>query len=329
MSYKTLETKIVKLIPSHTLREYVKEHKYRFTQTDLLKFVEDYAPTYDEKIKLLNEIVTSFPDKTVVKHAQKFIKYHQRTFNEFMAPSDDCVYEVQIYCKPDDKDETYVVRTYDDALVLIDNYLKYYRDVGAIDNKLSEYKIIKKTTTAPLKPSDLNSKVGKLGQCVLGYKRVIKSVEMYYNGNYLSNCNGVCVLCKRDCLDKHEPHFPVFLQQYDLVAYKTNWSYDTIDCRGKTYVCEMNGEHIVYGILTTDMNVCDDDTHVVLLDNQYIRDRNAFYQDENEFYRIYDAHDHPSYAVLYKPDLSQLDYRLLNDYEYAVKALKELEAEID
>lgn len=329
MSYKTLETKIVKLIPSHTLREYVKEHKYRFTQLDLLKFAEDYAPTYDEKIKLLNEIATTFPDKSTVKHAQKLIKYHQRTFDEFMTPNDDCVYEVQIYCNPDDKNETYIVKKFDDALILIDNYLKHYRDIGVTDSKLSEYRIIKKTAYPPRKLGDLSCKVGEVGRCILGYKRIIKSVEMDYIGCYLSKSKGRCILCKDECIEDYCPHFPVFLQQYDLVAYKTNWTYDAIDYRGKTYVHEINGEHIVYGILSTDMNKCDDFTHVVLLDNQYIRDRNAFYQDENECYRIYDAHDHPSYAVLFKPDLSQLDYRLLDDYEYAVKALKQLYEEYD
>ena len=228
MSYKVLETKIVNLLPSHTLREYVKKHKYHFTQMDLLKFVEDYAPTYDEKIKLLNEIATTFSDKSVVNHANKLILYHQRT--------------------------------------------------------------------------------------------LVKSVAMPSNDHYLGTCDGFCVLCKKDCLDKHRPHFPKFLQQYDLVAYKTNMTNETTDRRD---------EQIVYGIITTDMNICDDDTHVVLLENKYIHERNAFYQNYDGVYQVYNAHDHPSYAVLFKPDISQLDESILADYEYAVKVLKELYAELE
>lgn len=328
MSYKVLETKVVNLLPSYTLRQYVKNNKFHFTQKDILKFIEDYAPTYDAKLALLSEAAAVCSDKRVTEHAKKLIKYHQRTFNEFMTPSDDCVYEAVFYCNPEDN-ETYVVKTFDDALVLIDNYLKYYRDIEVTDSKLSEYRILKKTVTAPRKPSDLSRKVGEIGRCVLGYKRVIKSVEMHYNGYYLSKCNGCCVLCKNECIDHHQPRFPVFLQQYDLVAYKTNWSYNAIDYKGKTYYREIKGEHVVYGILTTDMNKCDDSAHVVLLENKYIRNRDAFYQDHDGHYLIYNEHDHPSYAVLFKPDLSEIDGSILDDYEYGVKALKEMYAELE
>lgn len=325
MSYKTLESKVIKLLPSSTLRDYLKVSKFGFTQKDLLKFIENYAPTYEALLSLLEEAAATFTDKSVIKHAQKLIKYHKRTFDEFMTPSDDCVYEVQIFCYPDDDDETYIVKTFDDAVVLIDRYLKHYRDIGVADNKLSEYKIIKKTAVAPRKPSDLSCKVGAIGRCVLGYKRVIKYVEMYYNGTELGKCNGACYKCENECIDNYYPHFPVFLQKYDLVAYKTNWSYDEIEYKGKTYKRESNCEQTVYGILLTDMNLYDDETHVVLLDNKYIVDRNALYQDEEGYYRVYDAHEHPSYAELFKPDLSQIDKDILSDYEYAVDALKKIE----
>ena len=325
MSFKTLETKTIKMIPSPTLKEYLKKFDFRFTQKDLLKFIEDYAPTYETKINLLEEAAQEFSDKSVVLHAKKLIKYHKRSFDEFMTPSDDCVYEVEIHINPDDYDETYTVKTFDDALILIDNYLKRYRHIGCKDNELSKYNVIKKTTIAPQKPSDLDCKVGELGRCVLGYKRVIKSVEMHYNGKYLRKCNGVCMDCKNECIDVHEPHFPAFLQPYDLVAFKTNWSYDAIESRGKIYKCERNYEHIEYGILTTDMTEYDDDTHVVLLANEYIRGRNAFAQYDEGYYHIYDAHEHPSYAVLFKPDLSEVDKDILADYEYAVQALKKIE----
>ena len=95
------------------------------------------------------------------------------------------------------------------------------------------------------------------------------------------------------------------------------------------YTREIKGEQIVYGILITDMNICNDDTFVVLLENEYIREKNAFCQDENEYYQIYNAHTHQSNATLFKPDLSQIDFRILDDYEYAVKALKELEENND
>ncbi|MCX4286471.1 MAG: hypothetical protein OSJ68_04145 [Clostridia bacterium] len=324
MSYKSLETKIIKLLPSETLREYIKNNHFSFTQKDLLKFIEDYSPLYDVKMNLLQEAAMCFSDKSAIKHVQNLIAYHKRTFDEFMTTDADCVYEVEIYCNPDDYGETYIVKTFGDALVLIDSYLKYYRDIGVKDNILSQYNILKKTTSAPKKSSDLRERVGERGKCVLGYKRVIKSVEMHYNGSYWKKCNGDCMNCKNQCIDVHCPHFPVFLQPYDLVAYKTAWDCTVVDYGDRACNCDRYG-NIVYGILTTNMRECDDDTHVVLLNNVYIRERNAFYRDEEGYYRIYDAHDHPSYAELYKPDLTQIDKNVLADYEYAVQALKEIE----
>lgn len=325
MSYKSLETKIIKLLPSETLREYIKNNHFSFTQKDLLKFIEDYSPLYDVKMDLLQEAAMCFSDKSAIKHVQNLIAYHKRTFDEFMTTDADCVYEVEIYCNPDDYGETYIVKTFGDALVLIDSYLKYYRDIGVKDNILSQYNILKKTTSAPKKSSDLRERVGERGKCVLGYKRVIKSVEMHYNGSYWKKCNGDCMNCKNQCIDVHCPHFPVFLQPYDLVAYKTDWSYSAIENRRTVYKSEKNYEHIEYGILLTDMSEYDDWSDVVLLDNEYIRGRNAFARYDEGYYHIFDAHDHPSYAELFKPDFSTVDKDVLADYEYAVKALKKIE----
>ena len=324
MSIKTLENRIIKLLPSQTLKDYLKTSKFRFSEKDLLKFVEDYSPTFETKLKLLEEAAEVFTDKSVVKHARKLLEYHKKSFDEYMTASNDAVYEVEIFCNPDDREETYILKTFDDAIVLIKKYLKYYRDIGVKDNKRSQYRILKKTTAAPRKPSDLCCKVGEIGRCVLGYGQVIKSVEMHYNGSYWKKCGGHCVDCADECIDVHSPHFPVFLQQYDLVAYKTAWDCTVVDYGDRACKCDSYG-NIVYGILTTNMREYDDDTHVVLLNNVYIRERNAFYRDEEGYYRIYDAHDHPSYAELYKPDLTQIDKKVLTDYEYAVQALKEIE----
>lgn len=325
MSKKTLETKVVKLLPSSTLKEYLKEFDFHFTAKDILRFIEDYAPTFDEKLNLLNEAAATFSEKSEIKHAEKLIRYHIKTYKEFMTPNNNCVYEVEICCNPGDKEETYIVKTYSEAMTLIDNFLKYYRDVGVVDNKLSEYRIYKKTSFPPQKPYDFCNKVGEMGRCVLGYKRVIKSVEMHNNGSYLGRCKGNCSECKNECIDNHYPHFPPFLEKYDLVAYKDDWGYKAIAYDDGVCKSQSKNDGIVYGVLTTDMKKLDDDTHVVLLDNPYIRNRNAFYQDEEGFYRIYDEHDHPSYAKLFKPDLTKVDKSILADYEYAKESLKKLE----
>lgn len=173
-------------------------------------------------------------------------------------------------------------------------------------------------------PRDLDCKAGELGRCVLVHKLAIKSVKMHNNGWYLKKC-GICYDCSDECIDNYSVRFSVFLQQYDWVAYKTDWSYDEIESRCKIYKYENCVGHIVYGIWVTDMNKYSDVSEVVLLDNENIRERNAFAQYDEGYYHIYDANDHPSYAELYKPDLSKTNKDILADYEYAVEALKKIE----
>lgn len=96
------------------------------------------------ELYLLEEAAQEFSDKSVVLHAKKLIKYRKKSFDEFMTPSDDCIYGAEPYCNPDEHEESYIVKTFDDAIVMIKNYLKYYRDIGVKDNINSRYNILKK-----------------------------------------------------------------------------------------------------------------------------------------------------------------------------------------
>ena len=327
MTKRVLENKIVKLLPSQTLKNYIAANGFHFQEKDLLKFVENYSLTYLSQMQLLNEITQVFCDRQVVAQARKLLRLHEKQYAEFMRAGDDVVYEIDIKCYPYDRDPTYIVKEFDDVFPLIRNYLKYYKDVGAKDNNLSQYIITKKTNFPPTKPSDIGRRVGRLGECVLGKGLSIKSVSMYNSDNEFGKChNKNCEDCDNQCVDVYQPHFPHFLKKYDLVSYRADLGY-LPDSTCDIYRLFSENGFVSYGILTIDMNEYDDDTHVVLLDNRYIKERNAYYQDEDGFYRIYDDHDHPSYAVLDKVDLSTVSEKIRDDYMYAVEALKKINNE--
>ncbi|MDE6661105.1 MAG: hypothetical protein K2J93_04735 [Anaeroplasmataceae bacterium] len=327
MTKKALEKKIIELLPSETLKDYLKTNDFHFQERDLLKFIVDYSRTFSQKIKLLEEASIALQDKENQNHAKKLVKFHQKKYDDFMRPSDDTVYEILIKCHPDDApEENYIVKTFDDALALIRNYWKYYAEYDATDNELSEYIINKKTCFPPKKPSDLNHKVGELGYCELGYKLVIKDVDMYARDTEFGKCSMICYEnCKTHCLFNHDVEYPPFLKKYELVAFQADWAQSLILYKDQRISFDNMDKHIRYGILVSDLNQHSIDSEVVFLDNPYIKNRDAFSKHEDGYYNIYTYHDHPAYATLYRPNIDMVDKNIIEDYYYAAEALKEID----
>jgi len=311
---KKFHDKIINLFPSKDLKECVKRENFVFGEEDLLKFIDDYAPDFDEKLKLFEEAATVFCGKQAKVHAKKLLKYNEKAYAAFMQPDENCVYEINIKCLPDDADEeTLLTKTFGEAVEMIKSYLKCYKNVGAKDNKLSRYTIDKKTVTLPRYPRDIyRGKVGSLGRCVLGYRFKILDLSTYTHDNEML-CKAYldCDDCKTPCIGHLMPNFPHFLKKYDLVAFYGDTLY--------------NPTEINYGIFGLDMEKCDYDTYFIFLDNEYIKKRQVDYTDENGFYRVFDAHSHPSYAELFKPDISEVPKEVYDDYLYAVEGLKKLD----
>lgn len=306
--------KIISLFSSKDLINCIKTEKFVFGEEELLKFINDYAPDFNKKLELFKEATTVFRNKKAIAHAKKLIVYNENAYAEFMRTDENCVYEIKIKCLPDAADEdTLLTKTFEGAVKMIKSWLKCYRDVGEIDNKLSRYTIIKKTITLPRYPHDIfNGKVGALGECVLGYRFHILDLSMFRQNNEMQcKANAVCDDCKQPCIANITPSFPHFLKKYDLVAY---------------YDDKLNNPNkIIYGIFGLDMEKCDKDSYFIFLDNEYIKLRKIDFTDENGFYRVFDAHSHPSYAELFKPDISDVPKEVYDDYLYAVEGLKRID----
>ncbi len=48
---------------------------------------------------------------------------------------------------------------------------------------------------------------------------------------------------------------------------------------------------------------------------------------EYGYYMIYDAHNHPDYYKIIKPNLQDVPQKILDDYNYALPILKKIEEE--
>ena len=313
---KSLTKKIIGLLPSATLREYIRATGHEFCEKTLLKFIVDFEPHFEERLILLDAALNVFEEKRVRDHAAALIKHYRREYDLF-TDGGDAVYEISIKCNPDeDAAEAYITKTFDDALKLIRCYLKRYGDIGEVDNERAIYTIRKKTTIAPKRPSDIDKTVGELGSCTLGHKLRILDLDVYNTGNeFKAKCDYIddCDKCENVCMLQYDPKYPHFLDKFDLVAYNMN---DALhEFAGGTE----------YGVLFCDMDESDSDSYVIMLGSECIKNRTATDLDDG-YYKIFNAHEHPRYAVLYKPDITEVPQEVLKDYEYTVGALKLIEA---
>lgn len=308
---------IIKTIPSPDLREYLKRHDFRFTESELIKIIYSCSREYDETISLLRRAETEFNGKRERAHAKKLADNLKRKFDAFMLADSDHVYETEIKCNPDDIEDTYINKTFDDAVQTLKMFIKCYSDVGLKDGENSRYTITKKTTTRAMRPSDIyRERVGAVGQCILGRRFKILYVDMYAYGNEKPCRHGTwcCDECKDPCAHGIFPAYPHFLEKYDLVGY--HMSADPRPCSAS------------YGILANDMTERNYDSYVIDLDNKYIKERNAAYRDENRYYRVFDAHEHPDYCYIFKPDPATLPDGVYDDYIYAREEIKKIDEAI-
>ena len=124
---KKFYNKIIKLIPSDTLKAFLNESKFRFEEKDLLAIINKYSRNYNEKIALLEEAVFRLADKSAVFHAKKLIDMHKSIYDGFMQPNQDCVYDITIIESDNSPDERrFITKTFEDAKILIKNKIEKF-----------------------------------------------------------------------------------------------------------------------------------------------------------------------------------------------------------
>ena len=326
MNRNSFENKVLKLIPSKDLKAEITATRHKFTDLELLKIIDDYSPALEEKLSLFKQAGEIFTEKKSKIHAKKLVHYYNRKFEKFIKTDENAVYDIDIKCNPNDCEEIYFTKTYDGALALIKNFLKYYKSIGAVDNKLSRYTITKRSIKFPQKPSDIEGR--DLGECVLGQKLKVLSVDYYsIDTEYKDNCKYKCSNCKHDCLSENPIYnLPPFLKKYDLVAFPPKWkTYDIFD--GAGYYTFKNSRRIEYGIVSYDMGAYPDDdcACILFLNSRYVKDRTVNTFDEKGYYPYLMQHEHVPYPDIEKVDKDDVPEEVYSDYLYTVEQLKKFQ----
>ena len=311
---KAFYNKVINLIPSNDLKKCVKERNYQFSEKEVLKLILDYAPYFEKKIEMFETAAEVLEDKAMRTLAKKRVAFERKTYDAFMSAGDGYVYEIDVKINPNDVgDDTLIAKTYEDALKVIDSCLKCY-EITAKERTWARYTIKKKTIGVPQRPNDIyKGKAGTVGECVLDCKLRILSLDMYaFKQEVPCKKDVLCYECER-CIDVTDLHYPAFLKCFDLVAYYDDYLHDP--------------NHLTYGILCCDMQDCDFDSYVVSIDdNEYIKNKNIDYQDEDGYYRVFDYHDHPDYTKIIKVEEKDVPKDTYENYLYAADGLRKMDA---
>ena len=209
--------RIIDLLPSRDLKRKIRELDFQFTQPELLTIILDYAPTYEQRLALLDEFAASAPPE-LGKVAEYLAAYQRELFRRFVEDRDGFIYELHIRATRDDPDETYICASYEAALECIDGFYAEYADIDTRETAESKYIIVKRRVFSPGDrfAEDADS------ECILGAGKTLLCVESRngYRPSRDWDCDYNCLECRRLCPGwSVDVLFPCFAFTFSIVKY--------------------------------------------------------------------------------------------------------------
>lgn len=214
MDRKTLQKEIVSCIWSKDLRKYIEESGYTFSEDELLAIAFQFAPDYEERLRLLALLAEDAP--SVSEHASKCIAWQHRCLDEFRRTEENEVYELRIKTDPDAYEERYLCATYERAIELIDDFYRSY--ASAEERESSRYTIGKRKIIRP--GQDFCEDWAGEAFFTAGGRLV--SVEPKNVQSEHGECSGKCYECPQRCISNTEVNFPELIPDKSVVRYRTH-----------------------------------------------------------------------------------------------------------
>lgn len=289
---------ILKLLPSRTLREKIREVGHEFTETELLFILFEYAPTFDERLTLL-ECFAETASPEMKETAELIIAWQRRLLDAFRVLGEGEVYELHIKDTPDSYDETYLCGSYDAALHYIDLFYEEYDTAEKGDS--TRYRIEKRRIYTG-KPDEAFDE-DYLAECVLDQHKRVLTVDNNMDDSPYGRgfCEKQeCDTCEKVCLHHGRMVlFPCFTKNLDLVRFE--------DYKGA----------VRYGVNFQWDEEPADCLLVDPLDSHAVR--------YHSFENAGDDHDHPPLPLVELASVEELSEEMRLDYLAFLEYLKETE----
>lgn len=284
-----LQSRIVSLIPSTSLKNQIRLINHRLSDADLLSTAYRYAADYDARVELLQMLEQQFTGD-LRDYTSKLIHVQRQMLEVFLKPEDNTVYELHIKDTPDAYDERYLCKSFDAAIRIIPLFFQEY---DCEENSLTRYTIVKRRVLS--EAADFSD--DELGELVMLAGMRVYSVNMWSFDHQAEECAGQCLNCNSPCADCHETIFPQFIQHGDAVKF--------YDLFGKES----------YGIALAFNNLPCSEYYVIPLDSDAVR--------YHDFDNIHDAHQHIPAPLTERIEEAALPEEIRADYKACLKYILE------
>ncbi|MBR2048318.1 MAG: hypothetical protein IJ960_06935 [Oscillospiraceae bacterium] len=211
MEPRQLQKEITACLWSDGLRNAIEEKKYTFTEVDLLGIAFHFAPSFEERLRLLKLLEDYAP--SVSAHAARCIDWQNRSLEAFRSNGEGEIYELRIKNEPDAYEERYLCATFDAALEMIDGFWQEYDFSSEL--KQTRYVIEKRHILRTGEPFQEDS----LGECILSAGKVLVSVDGLRDESENGSCPHDCSDCAISCVANIEVSFPAFLPERTPVRW--------------------------------------------------------------------------------------------------------------
>ena len=311
MSNLTLINKIIKLIPSETIKRAVKETKHCFSDIELVQIIIEFASSWEQMISLLGEMKKYTNDLKVRKYVSQFINIEKKQYKLLVTQEEGYIYEVVM---DEHRSERYLVPDFESAFITIESFLKHYKKyIG--QNEYSSIIIIKRKVSKRLNSREIDNKDNSVF-CILNKKKQIKRIYSYLKS----------VDMEKIGIEINEIRYPNVFNAGDLVYVDIVKHPDLIPYRYKNYLEEIDNTKM-YGINSFDNNhefegqvdVCC----FLNLSSEYVIYKKIEI-DEEGYCRYLASHDHIDFGYLEKADLTNTPEQIKKYYTYVKEELIKL-----
>lgn len=210
MNHQQLQREVLSCIWSRDLKKYLEASGHVFTEMELLGIAYRFAPTYEERLRLLRLLADH--STSVAEYARRCIAWQQKCLALFCRAGACELYELRIKDAPDAYEERYLCAAYDTALEMIGAFYKEYECEAT---EASRYTIAKRK----ILQAGGAFQEDELGLCVLGPGKTLISVDLWTDETENGPCGHSCCDCGNTCIECLDIYFPAFLPDRSAVRY--------------------------------------------------------------------------------------------------------------
>jgi hypothetical protein len=308
MINKSLENRIIYLIPSKTVKTEIHKLHFHFSEIDLVKIIIEFGPYFDVRMELLEQLKDYIIQKDVKKYIKRLIINQQKEYELLISEDNNYVYEVSM--EPYSIYEKYLCPNFEAALITADSYRRRYKA------QPEEFKITKRKVATRRRANNVDSG----DDPVEAYLDKNSKIKKIYSEIQPAKFEDLDIVM--DAI-----HYPEIFKKGDLVSYSNLYTKYSINDGIESHVYQFNGE-TVYGINSfdniksySDNQTVFDESCFLFLKCTYVEKREVDIKDEYGYYPYLMQHDHIGFGYLEKVDINTIDEKVKLDYEYVLNEL--------